>query len=162
MKLNLLHIEPDYKWGQGVTLIELIISLSLVGIILAVVFNLYSNGVKSYNDSISEYFIMQNARQAIMRLSSAVRLARDVKIISQNKIQIVTPDFEKIFYYLDRNVIYREKNYGKNPITDIDVESLKFIQPKGSKYIEIYIKVKKDGRFFELKTKATPFGSIIK
>ncbi|WP_296971144.1 prepilin-type N-terminal cleavage/methylation domain-containing protein [Tepidanaerobacter sp. EBM-38] len=156
----MLHIEANTKRKNGFTLIELILSLGLLSLILTTSFNLYDAGQKSYENENNKIFAQQNARQAFLWLSTSVKQARSVEVISENSIKIVTSDGEKLIYYFENGVLYRQKNNGTNPIAELS--QLKFKQPKDKKYVEIFLAIQvKKGDDIIIKTKATPFGSWI-
>ena len=66
---------------------------------------------------------------------------------------------EKTIFYLQNGILYRKRNTGTNPIAELD--TLKFIQPQGKQYVEIILSKKADGKKYEIRTKATPFGSWV-
>ena len=64
---------------RGFTLIELILSLSLVGVVLTTAFTLYSTGQKVYQRENDQLYAQHNVRQAFLWLSTSIKQAKDVK-----------------------------------------------------------------------------------
>ncbi|AEE91561.1 conserved protein of unknown function [Tepidanaerobacter acetatoxydans Re1] len=153
----MLHIEVNTKHTNGFTLIELILALGLLSLIMTTSFTIYSAGQKTYEYENSKIFVQQNARQAFLWLSTSIKQARSVEVMSENSIKTVAGDGETIIYYFKNGVLYREKNNGINPIAELS--QLKFKQPKDKQYIEIFLAAQgKEGDDIIIKTKATPFG----
>ena len=101
----MLHIRANFKNIKGFTLIELILSLGLLSLVLITAFTLYSAGRKAYERENYELFVQQNARQAFLWLSTSVRQAKSVEIISENKIKTITGNREVITYYFENRVL---------------------------------------------------------
>ncbi|HHY70203.1 MAG TPA: prepilin-type cleavage/methylation domain-containing protein [Thermoanaerobacterales bacterium] len=155
----MLHIRANFKNIKGFTLIELILSLGLLSLVLITAFTLYSAGRKAYERENYELFVQQNARQAFLWLSTSVRQAKSVEIISENKIKTITGNREVITYYFENGVLYRRKNTGTNPIAELS--QLRFTQPSGKHYVEISLLTKTNGADIVMSTKVTPFGSWV-
>ncbi len=152
----MLRIGENTKNIKGFTLIELILSLGLLSFVFITAFTLYSAGQKAYERENDRLFAQQNARQAFLWLSTSVKQAKSVEIISENKIKIITSGREVVTYYLENGVLYRKKNTGINPIAELS--RLKFTQPEGKHYVEIFLSTKTDSSSIVMETKATPFG----
>ena len=103
--------------------------------------------------------MQQNARQAFLWLSTSVKQAKSVEIISEKEIKTITGNKEVVIYYLENGMLYRKKNTGINPIAELS--QLKFIQPKGKNYIEIFLSTETESGNIVIRTKAAPFGSWI-
>ncbi|HHV18641.1 MAG TPA: prepilin-type N-terminal cleavage/methylation domain-containing protein [Thermoanaerobacterales bacterium] len=144
---------------KGFTLIELILSLALLSLVLTTVFSLYTAGQKAYERENDRLFVQQNARQAFLWLSTSVKQAKSVEIISEKEIKTITGNKEVVIYYLENGMLYRKKNTGINPIAELS--QLKFIQPKGKNYIEIFLSTETESGNIVIRTKAAPFGSWI-
>ncbi|ADL08086.1 hypothetical protein Toce_1331 [Thermosediminibacter oceani DSM 16646] len=144
-----------FKTTQGLTLIELVLSIALLSVLLAAAFGLCNSGIKVYKRCLEELSNMQNARYAVNKLSTSIRQAREVRLISDNKIEIRASDGSKVYYYLEYGILYREKNGGKNPVAEL--KSLEFSRSIGSDFIKITAKAGEE-KYFILETAATPFG----
>lgn len=151
--------EVNIEGTQGFTLIELVLSLGLLSLILTTAFTIYSAGQKAYERENDMLFAEQNARQAFLWLSTSVKQAKSVELISKNKIKTITGHREVITYYFDNGVLYREKNTGINPIAELSC--LRFTQPEGKRYVEIFLTTNMQNADMVIKTKATPFGAWI-
>lgn len=155
MRFVLLRFAGIFKTRQGMTLIELVLSTALLSMLLAASFGFCSSGIKIYKQCLEELSNMQNARYAIYRLSVSISQAKEVKIISNNKIEIRLPDDSKVYYYLEAGTLYREKNGGKNPVAELS--SLEFYRIPDSNSIRIVVKAGEE-RCFTLQTAVTAFG----
>ncbi|TYP51618.1 prepilin-type N-terminal cleavage/methylation domain-containing protein [Thermosediminibacter litoriperuensis] len=144
-----------FKTIQGLTLIELVLSIALLSVLLAAAFGLCNSGIKVYKRCLEELSNMQNARYAVNKLSTSIRQAREVRLISDKKIEIKAPDGSRVYYYLEYGILYREKYGGKNPVAEL--QSLEFFRPAGSNFIKITVKAGKE-EYFILETAATPYG----
>jgi len=146
------------KNNRAVTLIELVVSVSLISLILISVFNFYSHGIETYNEDFQRLIIQQNVRQAFGKLSSCLRLAKAYEIISPHKVKIITPDDNVVFYYLENDQLYREKNGVKNPVAEI--KNISF-QALNKKCIEIKLIHQNQSDILELSSTITPLGIYI-
>ncbi len=142
---------------KGLTLLELIISVGLLGIIMAAGLTLYLTGVKTWKTGDVQLELQQNARIAIKTISEAVRDAKTVEVLDEgNRISIVTNKGENIeFYYKDKKLM-RKKNHTSNTVANY-VENIVF--KKESSLIFISIEVKKEDHSVELETKIFPRNS---
>jgi len=142
---------------KGLTLLELIISVGLLGIIMAAGLTLYLTGIKTWKTGDVQLELQQNARIAIKTISEAVRDAKTVEVLDEgNRISIVTNKGENIeFYYKDKKLM-RKKNHTSNTVANY-VENIVF--KKESSLIFISIEVKKEDHSVELETKIFPRNS---
>ena len=149
---------------KGLTLLELIISVGLLGIIMAAGLTLYLTGIKTWKTGDVQLELQQNARIAIKTISEAVRDAKIVEVLDEegkyvvegNRISIVTNKGENIeFYYKDKKLM-RKKNHTSNTVANY-VENIVF--KKESSLIFISIEVKKEDHSVELETKIFPRNS---
>lgn len=155
----MLHIEGNTENIKGFTLIELILSLTLLSLVLITAFSLYTVGQRAYERENDRLFAQQNARQAFLWLSTSVKQAKSVEIISDDEIKTITGGKEVVTYYLENGVLYRKKNTGINPIAELS--RLKFTKPQGKDYVEIHLSIETRSEAIVMRTKATPFGSWI-
>ncbi|HHY05171.1 MAG TPA: prepilin-type N-terminal cleavage/methylation domain-containing protein [Thermoanaerobacterales bacterium] len=155
----MLHRRVFIKKQRGFTLIELIISLAIMSIVMITAFNMYNAGIREYQYNFEQMELKQNVRQAVSWLSTSIRQAKKIEIISENYITLTFFDGEKVNYYLEKGVLYREKNKGKNPVAYID--ALTFYKPIEQNYIKIDISAKISGEVFKITTKVTPICFII-
>lgn len=158
MGFELSRIAEYFKKEKGMTLIELILSTALLSLLVAASYALFSSGMKVYRQSWEDLSRMQNARYAISRLSIAIVQAKDVNVISANKIEIRLSDDSKVYYYLEYGTLYRERSGGKNPVAELSF--LEFHQNPDSKLIKIVLTAGKD-RQITLQTSVTPFGTLL-
>ncbi|WP_237661053.1 PilW family protein [Tepidanaerobacter sp. GT38] len=155
----MLRTVATTKNSKGFTLIEIIVSLGLLSLILTATFAMVSIAEKAYKREDFRLYAQQNVRQAFLWLSSALRQARIVEVISENEIKITTAAGEQIIFYFQNGVLYRKRNAGTNPIAELS--DLKFIQSTND-YIEMLLSVSVPFEKLTIKTKVTPFGTWIK
>lgn len=155
----MLRTVVNIRKSLGFTLIELIVSLGLVSIILTATFTIFSAGQKAYKREENKLYAQQNVRQAFLWLSTSLRQARAVDVISENEIRITTGNREQITFYFQNGVLYRRKNSGTNPVAELS--NLRFAQPKGKHDVDILISISTPSDDLAIKTKVTPFGSWI-
>lgn len=144
------------KNDQGFTLIELMVSITIISIVTTTVFSLYTIAIKAYDRDYSRISLQQNARQAFIRLTNSLRLAKKCDVLSSSKVSITTPKGNIVYYYLEDGVLYREKNGGKNPVSEIEDLNIR-ISDDGS--IELRLTAQEKGQMIEMFTSITPYGS---
>lgn len=160
----LLTRENFNKSEKGFTLIELLLSIVLLGIVFTTAFSVYVYSVSTYENDYKKMLVQQNARQALIVLSKAVRQANAVNITSPFKIHLRTNKGEDIQYYFEKDifsekgVLYREKNKGKNPVAEL--EKLNFSFSEGQKSVKIEISAHLGDESFQLRTKVIPSGYV--
>lgn len=155
----LLRTVAITKNPHGFTLIELIVSLGLLSIILTAAFTIFSAAEKAYKWEDDRIYAQQNVRQAYMWLSTAIRQARNVEVVSENEIKITTADGEQIRFYFQNGVLYRRRKTGTNPVAELSY--LKFTQTEGKPWVDILLSISLPMEEMTVKTKVTPFGSWI-
>ena len=146
------------KNKKGFTLIELILSVTLFGVVIAISLNFYMTGYKIYQVENERLFAQQNVRQAFVWLSSTIRQADSVKIIENNKISILTSNQEIVVFYLKNGVLYREKNKGVNPIAELTHLTINQYEEN---CIDLCLSLETENDVTTLETKVTPFGAWI-
>ena len=144
--------------NKGFSLIELMVSVTIIGLITSAIFSFYTNGVRTFDRDYSRLTAQQNARQAFIRLSQCLRLAKDITVLSQQSVRIITPNDSIVYYYLENDMLYREKNKGKNPIARIKDLAIKELL-NGN--IEIKIIAVEKNQIIEISSEIIPYGSYI-
>jgi len=146
----------DIKNLRGLTLIELILSLGLVALTLTAALAFFSAGQKAYQREDAMLYAQQNVRQAFLWLSTSLRQARSVQVLSEREIRIIESSGEQTTFYFQNGVLYRRKNSGTNPIAELS--ELKFYNSKSGSYVEMMLTINTGGGDVTIKTKVTPFG----
>jgi len=72
---------PDER---GITLIELLVTLSILGFVITALYTFYLSGLKSWNRSIDSMEYQQSARIAMNKMINEIRYAHAVEIRSGN------------------------------------------------------------------------------
>lgn len=88
------------KSNKGLSLIELLIALSLVGLVLSAAGMLYFSGLKGWERSSSQTEVQQNLRIAMHTLNSEIRKADKIKIFKDQKKIVLTYDDDTVKTYL--------------------------------------------------------------
>jgi len=113
--------------NKGLTLIELLAVLSMLGVVLATTVGFLSNTLKSYINDDAQWQIQQDARFAIQSITKDVRAANSISVSKDdiNKYILDMKDCNQIpitiKWELDdgnQKVLYRIKNGVKNRIIE--------------------------------------------
>lgn len=108
-------VKRDYKYMPGLTLIELILTIAIVGIVITsivIVLDLGLNSWRSYDDKAE---LLQNGRIAMSRIIGELRYADAASVVFSagslnfDTIYLIDSDSgtENIDYILTSNVLYR-------------------------------------------------------
>lgn len=85
---------------KGLTLIEVLISLAIMGIVLAAASSLHIFGLKSFNRGEERYNLQSGLRETARNVADTVRIAEDVEILAQ-KPAAATFEMDKKYIYID-------------------------------------------------------------
>ncbi len=86
------------KHKRGVTLVELIIVISLIGIVISVIFSMFFFGSGTFSRGESQYGLQNEARFAIDSLSRDLRFVSEIEIIDDFSADTPEP-YETIVYF---------------------------------------------------------------
>lgn len=150
--------EGPLKCKKGFTLIELVISVAILSLVMSSLFFLFSSFIKELEHIDHRLFALQNARQGLMWLTSNISQAKEVHIISGNKLKVTLFNGDTISFYLKDGVLYREKNTGVNPIAELN--HLNYVMPQGHNYVEIELGSGSNDWIYTIRIKVTPVGNI--
>jgi prepilin-type N-terminal cleavage/methylation domain-containing protein len=78
----------QYNNKKGITLVELVIALAILGIVLTIGYNLFFAGIKSYGRQLDNADNQARARQVIRQLTREIRRADQIDIIDDSTIKI--------------------------------------------------------------------------
>ncbi len=101
----------------GFTLIEILLSLAILGLLMAAVAVAFNASVVNYTTNENMFQAMSTARQAIMRITSDLRTASAVSTTEpSNQCSMVTSDNRDITYQFNSasNILYLVVNSGAN------------------------------------------------
>lgn len=143
---------------SGMTLIELIVSIGIMVMILAVIFGFYSAGIKSWSISENQMDVQQNARIAFDWICRDLKVAKEYEILSQESLSIKPYKGDEVIYQKLGKQLIMEKNGNQTPVAEY-IDYLRFEQmPDGT--VKIDLKVEKDSYEVKLSTKVKPFGTM--
>jgi prepilin-type N-terminal cleavage/methylation domain-containing protein len=118
---------------KGFTLIEILVSLTIVSFIIAGICGLLSVGNVAYNNDMYLLDLQQQARQAMEGMTRELRQAkieigRLITITDGGRrIEFYIPGFSNpIRYYLQSNQVLREHPLGTNKVLANDISELNF------------------------------------
>ena len=135
------------EYQNGMTLIEVIISLVIIAILVGVIYQIFITGSIIFDKSQMEYDLIQNASVAVDWITRDVRNA-DYISINGNTLTITTSSNSSITYSISdgpngSNVLMRTSSDGTNAITSEEayIEDYAFtpLPPSGGG-VEVYIK----------------------
>jgi len=143
---------------EGFTIIEILISIVILGLIVTVLFNINIAGFKflSYNQDVVE--LQNQARIINNSLERQIRKANKIEINSNNEIVLSDGDVK---IYVDETVdpmrLQLENSSGIKNITDKIIEEYTFtMEDADSGLIYFYFKLKKDKSTYEIQNKFYP------
>ncbi|KUO50587.1 MAG: hypothetical protein APF76_08035 [Desulfitibacter sp. BRH_c19] len=93
------------KSEKGFSLIELILTLALLGIVLAVGYNFFFFGQRSFAMGEAQSVIQSSARNTAAIITKDLRNATEITLLESNPS--IVPDDKRAFY-LDGNIIYQK------------------------------------------------------
>lgn len=129
---------------SGFTLIEILISLLILGIILPIFFFSISAYIKNYHKISGKIETIQIAQNILRQISDSVRNAKEIKSVAAQKIEL-----DDLTYEFKEQKVKRIKGKGSAYLTNKgEIEDLAFESVK-PKLVGIYIKTKS----FNMETK---------
>lgn len=142
------------KEEQGVTIVELLIGLSLLGVVLGVAYSLYFFGMTSFSRGQQQASRQQEARFISRVLSDELRYAREIEVLDVKSENFLEDDS---FFYIDErgNVVKAEatKTTILAELGDYDLLSLRFATSSDEgRVVDITIGVTSNSREYELST----------
>lgn len=145
------------KKCSGMTLIELIVSIGIMLMILAVIFGFFSAGIESWLISENQMDVQQNARIAFDWISRDLKIAEDYEILSEDQLSITPYKGDTLVYKKLGEQLVLEKDGEQSPVADY-IDYLKF-ESMSDGTIKIDIKAEKNSYEVNLSTKVKPFGT---
>lgn len=105
------------KSNAGFTLVEVLLSLAILGMLLAAVALAFNASAVNYSQNEAMFKAMNTARQALLRITTEIRTADDVGIIpdddpDNSQCSILTSDSRNITYRYNsaNNTLYLDDN----------------------------------------------------
>ena len=157
----------DYyiKNKKGVSLIELLIVITILGIVILGLVTFFTGGTRSWVAGQSQIKAQRNARQAMDLMVRELRHSEKFLISQDDKVKVRIPDltgaggpdYHVTYYLKNGDSVYRKKEVGgstDNILID-DVLNLKFTYPEDFR-IDILLEIDVDHDNFadiSLKTK---------
>jgi prepilin-type N-terminal cleavage/methylation domain-containing protein len=136
---------------QGITLVELVVSMAVMSIVVMIAFGMYSSVSNSWNMGIRRFEIQQSVRIASEILTKEIRSAYSA-VITQNSLQLKQPKNKNLSFYLSGSQIIRKSGNIGNPVAN-NIKNLEF--SKEGQIVKIRIKAQLEDVSFSLTTAAT-------
>ncbi|MHC4722271.1 MAG: prepilin-type N-terminal cleavage/methylation domain-containing protein [Planctomycetota bacterium] len=106
-----------FKSNAGFTLVEVLLSLMILGMLLAAAALAFNASATNYSENEAMFKAMNTARQALLRITTEIRTALDVGLIpgddpDTSQCSMHTPDGRDITYRYDSgdNTLYLDDN----------------------------------------------------
>jgi len=102
------------KIEKGFTLIEVMISIAILGIVAALAYQMLSGGQNMWSQDLALVELQQKARQSLQRMSKEIREGTSVEITEEGqRISFIDPDGSNIsYYYLAAELIEDSQSQG--------------------------------------------------
>ena len=137
-------IIKDYyvKNKKGVSLIELLIVITILGIVILGLVTFFTGGTRSWIAGQSQLTAQRNARQAMDQMVRELRHSDGLIISQDDKVKVSIPDltgaggpgYHVTYYLKNGDSVYRKKEIGAGGSTDNilidDVLNLEFDYPE--------------------------------
>ena len=94
----------SFRSAEGITIVELLITLSLLGVVVAIVYSIYFFGMASFTRSEQLAVDQQEAREVMRVLVEDIRYATDIKVL-QNMPE--DPDGNDIYVFVKDGNVHR-------------------------------------------------------
>lgn len=123
MKKNLKFKTKNVKLRKGLTLIELIIYIGIIGIVLIAVIDLSTRLVYSQSKQASVSEVQQNMRYAVERMTSSIENAKQINGSYPSNTLDLNVGASQIIYRLNGTVLEISEDGGSNylPLTSSKV-----------------------------------------
>ena len=138
--------------NRGLSLIELVVSVSLLSVIMLTVFSVMDFGQKSFYALNKSGDIQTQASNIVSFISSQVRECRNITSSgSSSSLELINKDGQSVKFEWDGSsaLMYFEDDVKIRSLSS-DIQSMEFVSSKDS--VEITIQLKSDGESFKLKT----------
>lgn len=105
--------------NQGLTLIELVITIALLGIIVSFMFVFFQFNYSTFFRSRNQYDLQTSLINVNRLIEEELRFTQNIRLDTSNKIEYNSPNEGTI--YLEDNIIKMKDNDGVQDLTDIDL-----------------------------------------
>lgn len=110
------------KHDKGMTLIELVVGLAVLSLATALLYMIYSTGLKQFSSESATIENQYNIRQAMSFIGREIRRA-DLIRVANNQLELTYLDInnnidEIAYYYLSDNTIYKKSKGTANPLVE--------------------------------------------
>ena len=96
------------KRNKGVTLIELIVSFSILSIVLGAGYSLYAFNSKTFSSGTQQYDLQNEIRLASQFITNEVRNAKEFELVLVSQVPVNNDGYNYI--YINDGILYSKKN----------------------------------------------------
>lgn len=146
MFLRKLRINCD----RGVTLVELLIGVSLLGLVFSLAYSIYHFGIVTFNRGEEQIALQQEVRMVSKILSEELRFADDIDVLSSEPSSPYASGENYVF--VKDNKLMQVTSGTANVLVDSSNQGtlgIKF-KPNGSRQVDFEIVLSADSRSFEI------------
>lgn len=90
---------------KGFTLVELLVTLGIVGIVIILIFNLFTINLKSFNRSSDNIELQEEGQKLMNKIVSVAMESKDMHIYNKNEVQVNSGDIsiKKVIFSKDES-----------------------------------------------------------
>lgn len=145
----------ELRSSQGVTLVELLVAVSLLGMVLGVAYSAYTFGYRSFIQGTEQAALQREARLIVRSLTDEIRYAQEVQVLETVPN---APAPQDIFVYVEDGRVFRLENGKSTQIGDSsgDISASLWFEAEDSHTLEFVLTVSSQKRQYKLEGSITP------
>ncbi len=106
---------------KGFTLVELVLTMVLLGIVVLVSGILMGRGIDAYRLVTARTNAVHNGRAAFLRMQKEIEILREVRVANPDRVVFLNPDNQEVEFRHSGTTLFR----GADPLAD-QISSLRF------------------------------------